>query len=260
MGQVNRETVAQVDHGSSSVVAQPLAGLNSRSRIEVAVRADWLDLLTGEKLLQDRGRAAQFSSDVYPVTGTSARTQHGFSGRDLSYDRNVRHDVVRGRNVTARKRNFEAPGQIEHTGKKAIYPFLRQFRGKSQREKTSRRLAAHGGDVAESPRQTAVSHASRRMPCSAKVHIFDAKIGCHQELMAWVDPQNGTVVTNAADHGSAAGGLPANAFDEFSFRHHQSSLTIADMPPSEGTAVDWPKALQVPEGQESPLHHQECKP
>jgi len=74
-----------------------------------------------------------------------------------------------------------------------------------------------------------MSNARRRMPITAEVDVFNAKIGGDQKVGARGKFQDGAIVANASDHSavSAAMGQSPDAVDQLSFCQGQSSSTIA---------------------------------
>jgi hypothetical protein len=132
----------------------------------------------------------------------------------LSGDNDIGSDGWSGRDITPGQGNSEAPSQPDETLQKSIHPFLREPRGQAEREKTCQRLASHGGKIAQTAQQTAVSYACRRMPWAAKVYVFNTEIGRDQKLMSGRDFEDGAVIANAAYQARAAT-FPGQSLDAF---------------------------------------------
>ncbi len=87
--------------------------------------------------------------------------------------------------------------QLQQAAEEAVHPALRQAPWQGERKKHRLRLPAHGSDVTESARQTAVPHALRRVPRPLEVDVLQAEIGGNQDLMTARDGNHSTVVPDA---------------------------------------------------------------
>src|SRR5260221_13286610 len=95
---------------------------------------------------------------------------------------------------------MEDSRQVQQTVNEVIHPLLRKPRRQSQRQKARNRLATHGGNIAESADQTAVSDAPGRVPCTTEVHVFYTQVGRNQKLVTFGQVQDGSIVANAAEY------------------------------------------------------------
>jgi hypothetical protein len=95
---------------------------------------------------------------------------------------------------------------------------LGQIGRESEREEYSARDSCHGGDIAESAGEAAVSDGVGRMPFAAEVNALEREICCNEYFMSARNLEDGAVVANAAaEFGAGSGGDAADSLDEFQF-------------------------------------------
>jgi hypothetical protein len=80
-------------------------------------------------------------------------------------------------------------GQRQQSAQERIHPRLRQLSGQRQGQERSDGLAAHGGYVAETPRQATMSNRFRGMPVAPEVNVFQREVGGDQHFMTGWNPQ-----------------------------------------------------------------------
>src|SRR6185312_14710801 len=104
------------------------------------------------------------------------------------------------RGVAASEGHAEFTRKFQQTLRKSIYPCLTQFRRQSQGQKSGDWFPAHGRNVAQTSRQTAMANHFRRVPCSPEVHVFQAEIGGGDQIAVRGNAQHGAVVANSGHY------------------------------------------------------------
>ena len=89
--------------------------------------------------------------------------------------------------------------QTDQAAGEASHPGLRQIPRQRQREKGRHRLAAHGGNIAQSARQAAMADRFRRMPVAPEVNAFQREVGRDQGFVSRRQAQHGAVISNSGE-------------------------------------------------------------
>jgi len=107
----------------------------------------------------------------------------------------------------------------EEAVQKSIEPGGGQARGQGEREEDGEGIGAHGGEIAESASETAMSNGLRRVEMTAEMAVFEREVGGDADFIAGTGAKDSAVVADAGDQrGGARGrGAAADGFDEGEF-------------------------------------------
>lgn len=231
MSQIDGESIAEINHcGGEAALAQPGSNPEPRFGKEMPAARSGTDLHAGKKLFQSRGRAAKLTGHVDEISGPRSGAQQRPSSGDLAEDNDIRRDLVGGRSITSGELHAEASGQRGKATEKIIGPFLREFGRKSERKKAGQRLAAHGGNIAQSASQAAVAYASGWVPLAAKVNLFNGKVRRDKQFVAGRNTHDGAIVADPPAHRavSALGRQSPDTLNQLFFRGNQYELNYIE--------------------------------
>jgi hypothetical protein len=203
-----------------------------------------MDLAPGKKLLQGGSRTAKLAGNVNEVSRAGPGAQNGFACGNLADDDNVSRDLIRSGYVAAGELHAVALCQAAKTLEKFVRPALRKLSGKGEGEETGKRLASHGGNVAEAASQAAVADAAGRVPVAAEVDVFNRQISGDEELVAAGRAEDGTVVADSVDHGAIAA-LEGNAPDALNQRFFGGNQGEFKYSEKKGLAGLFPPVIEV---------------
>lgn len=123
----------------------------------------------------------------------------------------IREDEVSGRfgGIATRKRRVVLPSNGAEACKEVLNPSLsaagaQDFGGKGEREEGAKGCGAHGGEVAEATRKTAMADRGWRVKVAAKVPVFEAEVGGDEDLVSGGRTKDGTVISDTEGHCLAA--------------------------------------------------------
>ncbi len=186
VGQVRGETVAGINHGGCQAsLAQHASQFDSRIREKMAGKLARIRLLNCDSYPSASSRL-QRSNHPIPHSHRSGRPAALQSAKRLSLWARLPPQQCRPEfhRATPPYRRRQASHRIappgEQTAGKMVNPSRRNIAWQSQRKKYCDRLAAHGGNVAQSPRQAPVADRFRRMPVAPEVNAFQREVGRNQ--------------------------------------------------------------------------------
>jgi len=99
--------------------------------------------------------------------------------------------------IAARELDIEPFRQLQQSPQKLVHPLLRELRRQGERKECSHRFAAHCGDIAQSPREAAMTHGFGRVPLLAEMDALKAEISCDEDFVIFRDAQNRGVVSDS---------------------------------------------------------------
>ena len=148
--------------------------------------------------MEHGSRFAQLTGDINLVSGSGAGTEEGLSAFNAAHDNDVRHNPG-GRlgRISTRQANFVLLRQAQQPAEEPVNPSLGKLCRHSQGKEGRYWPAAHGGYIAQSAGQAAMSDAFGRLPFTPEMNALEAQVGGHQHLVAWRQTQNRTVIPNA---------------------------------------------------------------
>ena len=130
------------------------------------------------------------------------------------------------RDIATGESHGVAARELEKSADEFVDPMLWQIGRESEREEYSARDSCHGGDIAESASEAAVSDGVGRMPFAVEVNALEGEICCNKHFVSTRNVEDGAVVANpAAEFAAGWGGGAADSLDEFPFgQRHNSSF------------------------------------
>lgn len=217
MGEIGGEAVADVDSGAGEAAAhEPEALGETRLRKKMGrkfaakCRRDfsWFRLggssstcsLHGSEFLElgEAGSgAAEISCYVEQMAGAGAGAEQGFAVRNCAGEDDVGDGDGGLGEIAAGQRNFVLVGEGEEAIEEAVEPFAGELARQAKREKGGDGARAHGGEVAQSASQCAMTDGFGRVQVELEVAAGDVEIGSDGEFLVGTEAKQRTVVADA---------------------------------------------------------------
>ncbi len=216
VGEVGGEAVADVDHG---VGERAQAAALGEARLGVEMRMARRSLREPAEFFwmarecEQFGRgSAEAAGDIEEIAGARGGSQARMTARKLPDSDDVGADEAGGfGGVSPGEGNTMTRGEREKSVEEAVEPGGGQTRGQRKREKHCERLRAHGGQIAESAGEAAVTGGFGRMEIAVEVAAFEREVGRDADFVAGFGTDDGAVIADAGNQGGSPSGCGAAA-------------------------------------------------
>lgn len=116
--------------------------------------------------------------------------------------------------------------QLEQALHELVNPRLWHLLRQGERQEYGDRVAAHGGNVAEAPGETAMANGLGGVPLAPKMNSLQAEIGSNQRVVTYGDIEDGAIIPDASGYALSSDSPAADAGDQRFFGKRHDGLNI----------------------------------